>query len=394
MTDAPVDIVQYLSTVFSILPTSISIVRLTGGEINYVYRVSFDQPIEEFAGARSVVIKISSGTLASLPEVKFGLERQMIEARAMAFLAPTSTGISLPLSHPNPYPHVMTPSLYHYSPQNNIIIMQDMGSHPDLQQFLLDRMTTNQDACALGELLGSYLSYFHTFTKDNITMLTPYFINNAARTLLQDVFYSAVTPIISLTTLSASQIAQLTEKARLLGIQGTLDQTSSTKVVKMGDLWPGAILIPRSRKELIILDWEFCDIGNPAIEVGHFITFLYLLANFPPNEKGTIEGMTNASIFMKRFLQKYTENFVPKNANSFWEDMQTMIGVDILVEAGKGRWCSIESCSCEGGCLHVEEEGAEKRKICVKKIVDVGIKLLEGRKEVLEKILCMELNVN
>ncbi|CAG8789161.1 30129_t:CDS:2, partial [Racocetra persica] len=103
--DAPVDIVQYLSTVFSTFPTPISIVRLTGGEINYVYRVSFDQPIEEFASARSVVIKISSGTLASFPEVKFGLERQMIEARAMALLAPTSTGLSLPLSFPNPYPH-------------------------------------------------------------------------------------------------------------------------------------------------------------------------------------------------------------------------------------------------------------------------------------------------
>ncbi|CAG8641091.1 5813_t:CDS:2, partial [Racocetra fulgida] len=379
MADAPVDIVQYLSTVFSTLPTPISIVRLTGGEINYVYRVSFDQPIEEFASARSVVIKISLGTLASHPEVKFGLERQMIEARAMALLAPTSTGLPLPISFPNPYPHVMTPSLYHYSPQNNILIMQDMGSHPDLQQFLLDRATTSQDACALGELLGSYLSQFHTFTKDNITMLTPYFINNAVRTLLQDVFYSAVIPVISLTTLPASQIAQLAEKARLFGTQGTLDQTSSTvtEVVKMGDLWPGAILIPQSRKELVILDWEFCDIGNPAIEVGHFVTFLYLLANFPPPEMGTMEGMTNASLFMKNFLQKYIKNFVPKNAKSFWEDMQTIIGVDILIEAGKGRWCSIESCSCEGRCLLVEEEGAKKKQICVKKIVEVGIELLE-----------------
>ncbi|CAG8840535.1 25900_t:CDS:1, partial [Racocetra persica] len=42
-----------------------------------------------------------------------------------------------------------------------------------------------------------------------------------------------------------------------------------------------------------------------------------------------------------------------------------------------GRWCSIESCSCEGMCLLVEEEGAKKKQICVKKIVEVGIELLE-----------------
>lgn len=393
MTDAPVDIAQYLSTVYLTLPTPISIVRLSGGEVNYVYRVSFDKPIAEFAGAHSVVVKISLGTLASIPEVKFGIERQMIEARAMSFLTPTSTGLSLPLSFLNPYPHVVTPSLYHYSSQNNIIIMQDMGSHPDLQQFLLDSTTTNHDACTLGELLGNYLSHFHTFTKDNISKLRPYFTNNAARTLLKDIFYSDITSVISLSTLPASQITQLAEKARLFGIQGTLDQSSFTEVIKMGDLWPNAILTPQSRQELIILDWEFCDVGNPAIEVGYFITFLYLIANFPSSEKGTIEGMNNASIFMKKFLQTYIEKFVPKNAKAFWEDMQVMIGIDILIESGKGRWCSIEPCMCEGECLLVEEEGNKKRKICVKKIVEVGIELLEGRKGVLEKVLCMDINI-
>ncbi|CAG8634481.1 996_t:CDS:2, partial [Ambispora gerdemannii] len=267
MAEAPIDIAKYLSTVFLTLPNPVSIVRLTGGKINYVYRVSFDQPIVEFAGARSVVIKISLGVLASLPEVKFGLERQTIEARAMAFLAPSSTGLSLHLSFPNPHLRVMTPALYHHSPQHNVLIMQDMGSHPDLNQFLLDCMTTPQEACALGELLGSYLCSFHIFTRDHISELTSYFTNHAARTLLlQGVFYSAVTPLISRTTLPASQITRLTNKTRLLMTQGTLDPTTSTEVVRMGDLWPGAVLIPSNRQELIVLDWEFCDIGNPAIE--------------------------------------------------------------------------------------------------------------------------------
>ena len=75
--EEPNNIAEYLSTVFPTLPIPVSIVRLTGGEVNYVYRVSFDQPIMEFGGAHSVVIKISLGVLASLPEVKFGLERQV-----------------------------------------------------------------------------------------------------------------------------------------------------------------------------------------------------------------------------------------------------------------------------------------------------------------------------
>src|SRR4051794_3145864 len=161
----------------------------------------------------------------------------------MVFLVPTSTStwFSLPLSFPNSHPRVMTPALYHHSPQHNILIMQDMGSHPDLQQFLLDCMITPQEACALGELLGSYLCNFHTFTKDHISELTPYFTNHAARTLHQGVFYSAVIPLISRMNLPASQLTRLTDKTRFFGAQGTLDPVTSTEVVRMGDLWPGAV---------------------------------------------------------------------------------------------------------------------------------------------------------
>ena len=130
-------------------------------------------------------------------------------------------------------PRVMTPILYHHSSQHNILIMQDMGPHPDLHQFFLDSTTTSQEACNLGEL-GNFFCCFHTFTKDHISELKPYFTNNAARTLLKDAFYSAVTPLISRMTLSASQITWLTNKTQLFGAQGTLDPTTFTEVIKMG----------------------------------------------------------------------------------------------------------------------------------------------------------------
>ena len=102
--------------------------------------------------------------------------------------------------------------------------------------------------------------------------------------------------------------------------------------------------------------------------------------------------MAAAGAFVKGFLQTYANSFVPKDAKAFWKDVQAMIGIEILVEAGKRRWSSIEACACEGDCLFVEEEGVREKQICIKKIVEIGIELLEGGKEVLEKVLCMELN--
>ncbi|CAG8517439.1 20179_t:CDS:2 [Dentiscutata erythropus] len=86
-------------------------------------------------------------------------------------------------------------------------------------------------------------------------------------------------------------------------------------------------------------------------------------------QKGTIEGINNANIFMKKFF------------------------IDILNEAGKRRWSSIESCTYKEECLLVEKEDAKKRKICVKKIVKIGIELLEGKEGVLERVLCMDINI-
>ncbi|CAG8703128.1 8680_t:CDS:1, partial [Ambispora gerdemannii] len=92
---------------------------------------------------------------------------------------------------------------------------------------------------------------------------------------------------------------------------------------------------------------------------------------------GSVEGMAAASAFMKGFLQSYASRFVSKDTRAFWEDVQAIMGVELLIEAGKGRWSSIEACVCEGECLLVDEEGVKERQICVKKIVEVGIELLE-----------------
>ncbi|RUS20649.1 kinase-like domain-containing protein [Endogone sp. FLAS-F59071] len=376
-----IDIPSYIHDKFPALPSPSSITRLSGGEINHVYRVCFGEAVAEFDYASSVVVKNSLGVLASLPDVKFGIERQRIEARAMVFINSLGVCLDLPITFPNPYPQIITPVLYHHDTKNNVLIMQDVGAHPDLQKFLLDKTTSSQEARDLATTLGAYLSFLHTFTKQHLKEIKPFFENHAARALVQTAIYGGIREVLEKANIPADVVDHLTQRANKYGKTGSLNPETADSVLQMGDLWPGALMVAKAEQKTFLLDWEFADIGNPAGEVGHFGAYLYLLANFSPHSEQSSLATGIPEAFQESFLLSYLSNYAPQNLLNFLEDMQLIMGIDIILEAVKGRWSVPGGCMCkaeEKECFLVNEKGGERRSMCISRIIEVGIELLNG----------------
>ncbi|KAJ2794484.1 hypothetical protein H4R21_005482, partial [Coemansia helicoidea] len=295
MPPSPFDLVR--GTPFSEFTGSAT--PLAGGMINHVWRLtSCVDP------ARTVVVKYAGPELSSDAGVSFSTERMALEARALALYSDggSSGGVSGADSEVTrcvelgrelaPTPGLRLPRLLHYDPTVPFMVMEDIGTLPDIYHWSVDCALDKRYAeladglTTVCERVGEWLARLHGFGFDRRAELEPLFTNHAARALLGEVVYDAArAELVERSALvDRHQLAAVVSKFR----DETAPGGPAPRTLTFGDLWTGAALVDARSHGVTILDCEFADVGPVCGDIGHFVAHLVPLhflctADYDPN---------------------------------------------------------------------------------------------------------------
>lgn len=206
-------------------------VRLTGGLLNHVFRVSG-------ADGRSVVLKHAPPHVAAAPQIALDPRRAAVEALALAAVGPP-----------------VAPRLLAH--EGATLVLEDLGPLPHLGDWLAG----GGDPAVL-DGLGRWLRRLHESP-------VPAIDNRVVQQTRLAVQYEAVEGWLA--AAGVPEAAVLGGRAVALG-RRWLERGPA---FVMGDLWPPSVLVAApSRVHLI--DWELAVAGWPAQDLGHLVAHLAL----------------------------------------------------------------------------------------------------------------------
>lgn len=224
----------------------LDIQKISGGLINYVYRVWLHE--------RTVIVKQSPPYISSQPHIPLSQTRSIFEQQALYRL-------------PFMMSQSRTPKLL--CGTLGLFVMEDKGRLPNMQEAF---------SFSILRKLALWLAHLHNETYGQICW------NNIEVQQTRQIHqYNALADWLSHRHRNASV------KLRTLG-SFLLEQGICCI---MGDLWPSSILIDRD--EFWVIDWEFSHYGRPLQDVAHFCAHLDLV--FPQLH----EGKTAKEIFLDEY---------------------------------------------------------------------------------------------
>ncbi|KAJ5666059.1 uncharacterized protein N7477_008507 [Penicillium maclennaniae] len=250
-----------------------SLTRLSGGTANFVYRGT--------PSARdSIVIKHTKNYVASNQDFKLDAKRCHFEQAILQALN------GLPF-HSQGNITVKTPRVFDFIQETNTQIMEDLPNSLDLKTFLLSNLCQNVSASLgrlLGRSLGHWLRSFHDWADKGEQAETRSFLaqNESMKELKFHVNYSMLMDTIANFpgVLEESRGVFEEVKNHAAGEMKRSDHNREFGIIH-GDFWTGNVLIPnvplreQSDTTLFIIDWELCQIGYRALDLGQMMAELY-----------------------------------------------------------------------------------------------------------------------
>lgn len=217
---------------------------LSGGLVNYVYRISF----ETSKNKATVILKYFPPFLAINKSVAFSQERYHVEKSALSLLTDS------PWLKINQGSIARTPQLFYSDDQNYVIIIEDVG---EKAQTLLNLLTknsklNNQLITQLAKEVKFFIEYLTKYS--GITPVNHIEFENKPVSDMLDIYWKRTWQVQSV---SLSLEAEL---ASYLKISGSLFEapnlTTDSVVWTFGDLWPNSILIDEEANRIWFIDWE------------------------------------------------------------------------------------------------------------------------------------------
>ncbi|ORX89063.1 hypothetical protein K493DRAFT_306087 [Basidiobolus meristosporus CBS 931.73] len=339
-----IDPVSYLNSTLASLGSFSHAQKLTGGLINYVWRVQLT--MAESGASKSVIIKQSLPYLSSNPEIKFSQERTEFEARALSFFSgrDVPAALSLPVylddSVRQQFSTICVPEILHYDQEKYVIVMQDMGDHPNIQKWLNGLSDDPSRAGHIGKLLGLYMAQIHLFGYRHWEQLSPTFDNLPSREVLADVVYGGVEGILENAEIPDS--AAIGQLAREFG-QSVIDRnTPNAKALTFGDFWSGSVYIDecisgtKSNPYLSLIDWEFFGYSSPGIEISHFAVHIFLIGH---TSKDQLVKDAVRALLQEFFMAYVASTKDTLDMEELYESCCTHFGLELIIEGASGNWC-------------------------------------------------------
>lgn len=277
--------------------------RLSGGLLNVVWRVPL--------ASGSVVAKIAPPFVAALPDVPLDPARQRVEAAALAAFAPGGPLADLAGEAVRP------PRPLHHSPEDSVLVMEDVGDVPSLDAALADRPG---GAAAWGKRLGRFVGRLHAVPVTDA--LRAAFENPAAQETRLEVQYRSTGD--ALRAAGVPDADSLGAEAVALG-ERFLERG---RCLIQGDLWPPSVLV--TPDGLRVIDWELAHVGVPAQDLGHLGAHLWMLAH-------RTAAADAARAAWAAFLEGYVEGVGPERsrllAGDAVSDAVRHLGCEVLARA-------------------------------------------------------------
>ncbi len=270
-------------------PADVTLVPLTGGLLNEVFRAR--------SGSCSAVVKYAPPHVASVPTIALSQRRSAVEAACLSELGP---GGSLQAATSA---RVRAPRLHAHDAARAVIVMEDLGPLPDLATVsVLDP--------ELGAELARFLGAVHTLSTSLSDLLDAVDNPDVQRTR-QRTQYARVGGWLALHGVrDAAELGTRTEAlGRRLGARGPS--------LIMGDLWPPSLLVDGAA--LRVIDWELAHAGQPAQDLGHLLAHLWM-----HEHSARADRASGFAAFRARFVSTY---------RAAWEPSPTAI-TDACMHAG------------------------------------------------------------
>ena len=299
----PEDIARFIEHHTPHLKVSKPPIPLKGGLMNHVWKV----PGEPYP----VILKHAPPYIATVPEIELDDSRIIFEAEALQAFLDGGDLSSIPS------PSIRPPKLLFRHDESHVILLEDIGDSVDLAVWLGHSKHTTEK---FGELLGRFIGALHriSFGKPDFAQL---FDNHAIQKTRYNVQYESIGPLCLGAGIEDAEDLGL--KARQLGTR--LLQEGACLI--MGDLWPASVHVTPSG--LRIIDWEFVHYGNPAQDIAHFASHLWMLQHRLPASKEAILS------FWDNFATSYTSE-IESIHDLLWtapvyEDASIHFGSELLV---------------------------------------------------------------
>ncbi|KAJ2706962.1 hypothetical protein FB645_001103 [Coemansia sp. IMI 203386] len=330
---------------------SVSATRLTGGMINFVWRL-------ENAQGHTVVLKYASDVMSAYPNAPMSIERLEFEVRGLCllngphFLAPSLSEIphlrmlaELGMLMPQT-PGIHVPRLLHYDSKRHFVVLEDLGSLQPYNEWNSPEQPARslEDLVFVSRSVGQWVARLHGFGAGHMHKLLPYFANTPAREFLGSVFYDILRKRIAEHPLLMHDKCELV-KAVDEFVEQTQHADAASKTMLFGDLWSGSILFDPAKHIVNIVDLEFADTGLIFADIGHFAAHLlptHFLCNASyspatdPCPEPTIEFLrAYKETLQKEYPEAYHRLVTPEAARL----SAVFFGMEIARDVLTGYWC-------------------------------------------------------
>lgn len=245
--------------------------RLSGGHLNYVWRVA--------AEPRALIVKWAPPFAATQPAVPLDPGRIFFEARSLELLGAGGRLAALCTSA------LRVPARIDLDPARHVLVMEDLGALPDLGRLL----RAGRVPAGTGRVLGRFIGGLHARSMDD-PEIAKVFDNAAVQRTRLNVQYRAIGSLLAQAGIAAPPAAA--HRAARLGER----LTGAGRCLIMGDLWPDSVLVQGRRLRLI--DWELAHFGQPAQDVGHLLAHLWMHAH---------RGAAQSAPLARSFLEHYVD---------------------------------------------------------------------------------------
>ncbi|KAI1066296.1 hypothetical protein LB506_008538 [Fusarium annulatum] len=290
-----------------------SLIRLSGGSANYVYRgiLIHAMPARDNAwDMESVIVKYSLGYVPGNAGFKLDLSSCSVENTVLEYLNQSSL-LTMEVKIPVPY-------FLDLNAHIGIAVQQDFHHSTDIASIIRSTepsgLWMKSQAFSTSQEVGNWLRHFHEWASEpqQADFRSKVGCNEPMQRLKHKVTYGTFIEILKnfpgILGKNIRALEMVKERAELELHDLTSGRDGLDRGMIHGDCWMGNVILTKyppapigrdAARDIIFIDWEMCQFGYRAYDLGHMIGDLYEAHHF--------HGSNIALTMIRGFIDGYGE---------------------------------------------------------------------------------------
>jgi 5-methylthioribose kinase len=255
-----------------------SAMRLSGGLVNYVYRLRFEDN-------STAILKYYPRFIASNKSVEVSQSRYFVEKAALKHLATNEYLLNETA--------VRIPKLLYADDESHMLIMEDAGENNKTLFELLKNESTESDE--LIPFVAEQIKKLSTFLSDKSNIKAKTHLDEFRNKSIWESFKNYFSHLFKFQAQSFDLESEM--EAFLSKVDALIQEPnyeSEDTVFVFGDLWPNSFLIDTENKHIWIIDWEMARFNTRFYDIQQLMCNLWIM-------------IQNSSLFNKKRIENLIE---------------------------------------------------------------------------------------